>query len=310
MNRVDDKRSLGVGQALTAAAQWRLLLVWTLGLLLPTAIAALPIWRLLAVAFDQSPRAADIAQRFDMLAFEDFISAFQRSAAPVMGAIGAAALTFSLVQPFLAGVTLAAARHPFEQLRVRTLLERGMGFYGRMFRLMLVSLVVLGGAIGIIGGGIGAITEKIAKHAVLESSANRAGHVANAVTLIVFILVHATVEAARAYLATDERRRSAWRAWWAGVRLLVRRPGRLLGLYLGPTVVSLVVAFVLLVIRIRLVGSNTFLFLLAFIVTQLAVAAIGWGRAARLFALTDLLRAPVAVVPAAPTVPAHDSPVP
>ncbi|HEX4459769.1 MAG TPA: hypothetical protein VIA18_17445 [Polyangia bacterium] len=309
MNRVDDKRSLGIGQALSAAAQWRLLLVWTLGLLVPTVVAALPIWRLLAVRFDPSPRAADIARHFDMLAFEDVIPAFGRSAAPIMGGILAAALVFALVQPLLAGVTLAAARQPFEPLRTRTLLERGMAFYGRMFRLMLVSFVVLGGFIGAIGGGVGAITGKIAKHAVLESTADRMGHLANAITLIVFILVHATIEAARAHLAADDQRRSAWRAWWAGVRLLAHRPGQVLGLYLGPTVVSLVVAFVLLAIRIRLVGSNAILFLLAFIVTQLAVAAIGWGRAARLFALTDLMRGPVAVAPAAPTIPAH-SPVP
>ena len=303
MNGVNDKRSLGVGQALSAAAQWRLLLVWTVGLLVPTAVAAIPIWRLLTVAFDRSPRAVEIARHFDMLAFEDVISAFGRSMAPVAGAFLAAGLTFVLVQPLLAGVTAAAARQPFEPMRMRTLLERGMAFYGRMFRMMIVSLVVLGVVVGGINGLVSMIVGKVTKHAVLESTADRAGHVSTAITLILFILVHATIEAGRAQLAADDARRSAWGAWWASVKLLVRRPLPVLGLYLAPTLVSLAVAFVFLVVRIRLDGANALLFWLAFLVTQLAVATIGWGRAARLFALTDLVRVPPVVAPAAATMP-------
>ena len=305
MNGGNDKRSLGVGQALNAAAQWRLLLVWTVGLLVPTAVAAIPIWRLFSVSFDQSPRAVEIARRFDILAFEDILSAFGRSMAPVAGAFMAAMLTFALVQPLLTSVTAAAARQPFEPLRMRALFERGVAFYWRMFRMMLVSFVVLGVVVGGIRGVVGMLTGKLAKHAILESTANRAGHVSTAITLILFILVHATIEGGRAHLPADDRRRSAWGAWWASVKLLVRRPLPVLGLYLGPTLASLAVAFVLLAVRIRLEGSNAFLFWLAFLVTQLAVAAIGWGRAARLFALTDMLRAPpAAVAPAATTIPA------
>lgn len=310
MSGARDKKSLGVGAALGAAAQWRLLLVWTIGLLVPTAIAALPIWRLLAVEFDLSPRAADIARRFDMLAFEDLIVAFGRAAAPVMGALMAAGLALALLQPLLAGVSVAAARQPMQPLGLRALLERGMAYYGRMFRLMLVSLLVLAVVVGGISGGVGFFAGKVAKHAVLQSSADRMSHLASLLTLLVFIVVHATVEAARAHMAANERLRSSWRAWFAGLRLLVQRPLALLGLYLGPTLVSVVVASVLLLLRIRMVGAAAPVFWLAFILTQLAVAAIGWGRAARLFALTDLLRAaePASYTP--PPVTASSEPPP
>jgi hypothetical protein len=241
-----------------------------------------------------------------MLAFEDLGMAFARSAAPVAGAIMAAALALALLQPFLAGITAAAARQPFEPLGVRALLERGMAFYGRMFRLMLLSLLPLVVVVGGVSAAASAPSPaSSSKHAVLESHANRIGHVSTLLTLLAFIVVHATVEAARAQLAADERLRSAWRAWVAGVRLLVRRPLALLGLYLAPTLVSLAVAFVLLVVRIQLVGASAVVFWLAFLVTQLAVAAVGWGRAARLFALTDLLRVPAAATSSQlPTTPA------
>jgi hypothetical protein len=306
MSGARDKQSLGVGQALTAAAQWRLLLVWTVGLLVPTAIAALPIWRLLAAALDLSPRAADIARRFDILAFEDVVVAFGHATAPVAGALFAAGLAMVLLQPLLAGVSVAAARQPFEPLGLRALLERGMAYYGRMFRLLLLSLLPLVVVVGGLSAGIGALTGKMEKHAVLESRADLLSHLSTALTLILFIVVHATIEAARAQLAADERLRSAWRAWVAGLKLLVRRPLALLGLYLGPTLVSLVVASVLLLVRIRMIGANAAVFWLAFIVTQLAVAAIGWGRAARLFALTDLMRVPAPAATYAPPVTRSD----
>jgi hypothetical protein len=98
------------------------------------------------------------------------------------------------------------------------------------------------------------------------------------------------VEAGRAELAADERLRSAWRAWIRGVRLTLRQPLPVLGRYIGATLVSLLVASVLLLIRLRLVGGSSGGFWLGFVVTQLAVAALGWGRASRLFALTTLIR--------------------
>jgi hypothetical protein len=102
-------------------------------------------------------------------------------------------------------------------------------------------------------------------------------------------VLHAGGEAARAHLAVDAELRSGWRAWLRGMMLLGQRPLTVLGLFLVPTVAATIAAALPLLVRIRLVGSNGLIFWVAFLMTQIGVAAIGWGRAARIFALTQLL---------------------
>jgi hypothetical protein len=46
-----------------------------------------------------------------------------------------------------------------------------------------------------------------------------------------------------------------------------------------------IVAIAFLLVRIRVPGATAGGFVIAFLLTQAAVAAIGWGRALRLFAL-------------------------
>src|SRR5262249_23751224 len=135
-----------------------------------------------------------------------------------------------------------------------------------------------------------AMAKKHAEKALTQTSAESGSTWAMVLTLVVFVLVHATVEAARAQYLADERLRSGWRAWARGVRQLVRQPVAVLTLYVGPSLVGLVVAAALLLVRVRISAASFVGFLVGFVLVQLAVAAVGWGRASRLFALSALAR--------------------
>jgi hypothetical protein len=276
-------------EALTGALQWRLLVVWVVGLLTPTALLALPLLRTIGGVFDFSPHAAEIARRFDILAIEDLGVVLGRSAATVSGAATASMVLTLALAPLLAGVTLTAAgaRQP---LGFVALVQGGAAWYFRMLRLYAVSLVPLGMLVGGLSWAAYAVGHKHAEKAITQTSADSAGTWAMVITLVVFVLVHATVEAARAQYLADERLRSGWRAWVRGVRQLVRRPLAVLALYVGPSLVGLVVAAVLLLVRIRITAASFGGFLVGFVLVQLAVAAVGWGRASRLFALAALAR--------------------
>jgi hypothetical protein len=131
---------------------------------------------------------------------------------------------------------------------------------------------------------------KYGARAILESQATWAMRGAWVSTLAVLVVAHATVEAGRAELGADDRLRSAWRAWLRGVSLTMRRPLSVVGLYLGVTLTSGCVASALLLLRVRVTGGGVGVVSIGFVVTQLAVAALGWGRASRLFALVRVAR--------------------
>jgi hypothetical protein len=277
--------------ALTRMLQWRLLLLWLLALLLPSLAVYLPLSALLGRLVEWSPRADEIARRFDMLAFEDIGYASFRTVAPVGGALLLASIMTLALSPLLAGMMVTAARHTDRPLRFVALLTGALDWYGRMFRLWLVSLVPLA-AVAALAAGAFALARKIGERALLESQADRARLAAALVAAVVFVLVHATIEAGRAQLASDEHLRSGWRAWLLGVRHTVRRPLAVLGRYLGTTLLAWLVAAAFLATRIRIAGSSLPLLACAFLVAQLGVAALGWGRAARLAALIAIARRP------------------
>ena len=64
----------GLLHALRPALQWRLMLLWLLGLLLPALVASLPVWRMFGAAFDHTVGAAAYAHRLDLAAMTDLAS--------------------------------------------------------------------------------------------------------------------------------------------------------------------------------------------------------------------------------------------
>lgn len=276
--------------AMRAALQWRLLLWWALLLLLPTIVASLPVWQMLGASLDHSVHAAQLAQKLDMIAIADLAGSVRDRFAAAIGAGGIVALGLTLLlSPLLAGMSIHAARAPRRPGMI-DLLAGGAQEYARMFRMMVWSVFPLL-IVGIVAGIAFKVAGKAAETAILESDAEHASHLALTATAVVFVLVHATIDAGRALLANERRRRSAVVAWWGGVRLMLRRPFSLLGVYLIVTGIGLVLAALLAAVRVQVPALGAGGTIGAVLLTQLAVLALGWMRSARLFAMMALVRA-------------------
>jgi len=278
----------GLRTALRPALQWRLMLLWLLGLLLPALVASLPVWRMMGSAFDHSVHAGVLAQRLDLLAITDLASLHPQHAA-ALGSGGIVALVLTLLlSPLLTGAAITAARAP-APLGFAALAAGGMHEYGRLLRTLLWAIVPLGVAAFLVGIATGA-AEDHAATSVLESSASNGQLGALIVAGVLLLLAHATLDAGRAVLALDRRRRSAVLAWAAGIKLLARRPLATLGFYFGVTIVGLGLAGLLAVARINVPALGAGSFLGGFVLAQLAVLALAWMRCARLFGLMELAR--------------------
>jgi hypothetical protein len=287
------RRSYGMRPLLgasRAALQWRLLLWWAVLLLLPTIAAALPVWQMLAANLDHSVYAAQLANKLDMLAIADIMASAKERFGPAVGSGGIVALALTLLlSPLLAGMTIHAARAT-KRPGFMDLLAGGAHEYARMFRMLLWSVVPLAIA-GMVAGLAFKMAGKSAESAVLESDASHAMHIAMAVAALAFALMHATIDAGRALLANERRRRSAIVAWWGGVKLLVRRPFSMLGVYVAITGVGLLLAGLLALARLQVPALGVGGTMGAVLLTQLAVLVLGWMRSARLFAMMALTRA-------------------
>ncbi|WP_332847796.1 hypothetical protein [Massilia sp. S19_KUP03_FR1] len=277
-----------IGTAACNALQWRLLLLWAVLLLLPTFAATLPIWQMLGDSLDQSIHASTLARALDMTALSDLMQVYKRyNTAVGNGALSAVVLTL-LLSPLLTGMTVSAARAPV-RLGLRGLLSGGMLEYGRLLRTLLWSIVPLGAAFAL-GSVAAEPLRRLGENAVLESTAHNAGLAGTIVMAVLLVLAHATVDAGRAVLAADRRKTSAVRAWGEGLMLVLRRPLATLGTYVALSLVGLVLAGLVALVRIRVAPVEGWSFFAALALTQLAVMAVAWMRSARLFALIALIR--------------------
>lgn len=281
-------RRTGLLHALRPALQWRLMLLWLLALLLPAMVAALPIWRMLGAAFDRSVHAPALAQRLDLVAISDVLGLHgQHAPALASGGLVALAMTL-LLSPLLTGAAITAARAP-APVGFAALAAGGVHEYGRLLRMMLWAVAPLGLA-GFLGAIAVGAADQHAATAVLESSAGNAQLAAAILAGVLMLLAHATLDAGRAVLALDRRRKSAVLAWRDGLALLARRPLAMLGFYVAITVLGLGLAGLLAVARLNVPALGAGSFVGGLLVAQLAVLALAWMRCARLFGLMALAR--------------------
>ncbi len=269
-----------------AALQWRLLVLWAALLAVPTIAAALPVWQLLGANLDHSVHVASLAQELDLVALADLAGSQQRSGPAVPDGLLTALLLTLLLSPLLTGMAAAAARAP-QPLRFGGLLAGGVQDYLRMARMLVWAVVPLGIAAAL-GSAAMAAAGKYAERALLESHAELAGIGALLICGLLVLIAHASLDAGRAVLAADRRRRSAVRAWWDGCRLLLQRPGAALGGYLAISVVGLAVAAALGLARVHVPHAGVPGSIGALALTQLVVLALAWMRSARLFAMIAL----------------------
>ena len=273
--------------AMGAALQWRLLLLWLLLMLLPATVVALPLWRSLGGLLDHSVHADAWARQFDPLMFGDAAFALGGHAAWLGGAALLGLGLTLLLSPFLDGMAVGSGRAG-RSLGFGPLLQNGWIEYGRMFRVMLWSLLPYA-VVVLVAAAAMHMADRHADQAVLESQADAAAHGARWVLLVVFVLMQAVVESTRAAFIADAGLRSATRAFGRGLLQLLRRPLKTLLFYLLVSVLGLAVAAALGIARIHVTAVDGD-FWLALLLSQLIVAALAWMRVARLFALARLAR--------------------
>lgn len=269
------------------ALQWRLLLLWALGLCIPTAIVAIPFWRALSGQLDQSVHVGEWATRLDIGVAFDAIGGMKQAGYMLSGGVMLGLVLTLLLSPWLTGMSVVAARSP-RPLGFSTLLQGGLGEYGRMFRLMLWSILPMGLALAAFGGAMSWAGDQ-GHLAITESDAQHSRMIAMLIGGFIFVLMHATVESARAQFAADTQLRSAIRAWWRGLRVLLRRPFSTLGVYVAVTALGLLVASLFGLGRTHVVPLGAMSVLGGFLLAQAGSAAFGWMRSARLFALVKLI---------------------
>ncbi len=278
------KRALGHG------AQWRYLLLFPLAMTLPVGLSYVPMKHYLEWLFDRSTREGDLVARLDSPALIEVLRQLRDPEAAGIFSGTHAAVVFALIlAPALAGAAAALARHHTSHLRLRGLLGGAGELYPRMFRMALVAALPLG-----IAGGVSALAFHLAQtssaSASLESASDSGYRWATLLTLLLLWLASVTIEAGRAHLAAEPERKSALVAWWAGVKLLVRRPGKALGLCAMTSVVGTGTALLVTALRNRIVEGGAATILLGLLLGQLAIVAIAWGRSSRMVGLVELVR--------------------
>lgn len=288
MTTMTTPRFAALARAARAALQWRLLLLWVLWMLIPTAILSIPLWSMLRGSLDYSVHAAEIAQRMDMTVFTDLMAVHGRNTLAFSSAAIVALVATLLISPLLSAMAGAAARSP-DVLGFGALTRGGLADYPRMFRMLLWSVIPLGLAAALGGAAIDAAAGH-ADAATLASSADTAQSIAAAVMVLLLALAHATLDAGRAALVIERRRTSVIKAWWHGCGMLLRSPLATFGVYGIITAIGLALAALLVVARINVSGASTLGFIAALLIVQVTVAVIGWMRSARLFALVNVAR--------------------
>jgi hypothetical protein len=278
-----------LGPAMRRALQWRLLLWWVLLTLIPTLVLLLPPWQLLSARLDHTMLAVEWAQHWDFMMLADLARSFTMQQMALGASSSASVLLLLVLIPLMNGLFIAASRSA-TALRMGELLREGLRQYWRMFRLMLVALIPIGLAVL----ALRLINKSVmhyADRAVLESDVDHLKWAAMAGWAILFAIADASVDAARASLAFEPDRRSAIKAWWRGLKLVLRHPLRSVVLYLGVTALAALALAVALGVRLELRNASLVGLMLGLVIAQVITAIIAWMHYARLFGMLELTRA-------------------
>lgn len=281
-------------RAFSRGAQWRLLLASVVAFALPTALVLSPISRVLGRLLDAHPQAAQWIKGFDGLFLVDLLKQLgnPESGLALQSGVTGTLLTLLFVAPLVAGFSLAAAGLD-APLKLRGLFTGSAQVYGRLLRFTAFSLIPLG-LFAIPGALFFRLAGKVSEKAVTDAAASSATRWA-AIGFVLFFLAGQTVaDCGRALFAAEPHRRSAFFATIAGFRLFFRRPLRALVIGLSTWLFALVFAAVLLRLRLFIPQQSGVAVALAFVAAQLAVAAVLFGRSARLIGLVELAQADAA----------------
>jgi hypothetical protein len=281
-------------RALWRGAHPRLLAVWWASLLVPGAVAALPLVAFFDRHLGRSTRAATLLARLDGAALLDLARLLPEngSAESIGFGLTSAVLVLLLSAPFAAGVVVAAAQTD-ERLDLRRLCAAAASLYGRMLRTFLCGMVPLGLACALAAGAF-ALANHANERVISETVADRNWLLASLPSLLFLFVAQMLVDAARAQFAVDPSRRSALLALWSATKLSMRRPLRVLSIGTCGALVAVLAASSCMALRQKLEQKNALMVVLAWLLAQAAQGSIGWGRNTRILALADLSRADAA----------------
>jgi hypothetical protein len=301
-------------RAMRRALQWRLLLLSPIALLVASLTTLFALSQFFGELFGNSPRWKELTS-LDSSAAAGVIKALGTSAADGIPMAIETSLILALVfAPLLAGAALTVAEPAGAPARprLRELLAGAGSYYPRLLRMQIAALVPLGLA-GIVISVVNKWASRVSDAAASETATHTSGRIALVVSIVLLFLAQLIVDAGRARLAAEPARRSAVRALWAGFKLIRNRPLHALSLGAVTMIVGLLAAAVLLVVRQQITQGSTMAILAAFVIGQLAVAAVAWGRAAKLCGLVEIARdlaASSTTIPVAEARPAPADPVP
>jgi hypothetical protein len=264
----------------------QLLLAWIIVTMLPALIAALPATAWVHGQFSHSPHAEAIATGREPALIVDALSSLGGERALLAGSSAFAIFLAAALSPWLTGMIVAQIRTVY-RLRMGGVLRAGLGEYPRMLRMLLWSLVPSGSAVAI---GLGALwlAQEQGEDAVLAAKVADVSYPAVFLLGVLLVLAHVTVEAGRGWLGADLALRSVFEAWKRGVKLLLQKPAATLTVYFGSSAVGYGLALIFGRLRMLVDPSGWLGWVLAFVLAQLVIAALAWGRSARLHGLADL----------------------
>ena len=246
----------------------------------------MPVWNWLGGVLDHSLLGYAVGSGNAPELMIEALSAKDAPLGVLAAGIQFATLLMLLVSPLLAGATVAAARSR-ETLGFGALLRGGISEYGPMLRMLIWSVIPLGSAL-LAAMIIMGVNETANAHAVLASELDTGRRIGLIVGGILWVLAHASLEAGRGWLAVDARLRSAIKAWWRGLELLLRRPVAVLSVYLVTTVAGLLLAVLMVGVRQHIDANTGLGFVLAMLAGFGITAALAWSRIARLFGMQSL----------------------
>lgn len=275
-----------LSHALRGAMQWRLWLLWIAITGICALIASLPVWNWLGGLLDYSLLGDTVGSGKAPALLIEALMARDAPLGLLVGGIQSATVLMLLLAPLLAGATIAATRSR-ETLRFGDLLRGGISEYGPMLRMLIWSVIPLGIAI-LAAVVIMGVNETANAQAVLASELDTGRRIGLIVGGTLFVLAHASLEAGRGWLAADGRLRSAIKAWWRGLKLLLRRPFAVLSVYLVTTLAGLLLAMLMIGLRQHIDAYTGLGFVLSMLAGFGITVVLAWSRIARLFGMQAL----------------------
>src|SRR5690606_23816013 len=165
----------------------------------------------------------------------------------------------------------------------------GLAEYWRMLRMMLWAVLPIGLAV-LRGGLVLGAQQSGTEDASLASEVEAATRTGRLVMRVLGLPGHVTLRPGRGWLGAAPGLRSVVRAWWRGLKLLLRRPLATLLVYVVTCIAGFGLAALLGWLRLAVDGIGAGAAVLSFLVGQAIVLALAWGRIARLHGLAAIAR--------------------